>query len=52
MITFVEKHEILQMENHSPPEPMTPRDLAGITQILQFSRYQGPDSTPSWMKDI
>ena len=52
MIPFVEKHEILQLKNHLPPVPLTPRDLAGITQISQFSRNQGPDSTPAWMKDI
>ena len=52
MITFAGKTQGSNLENHLPTEPVTPRDLAGITQSSHFSRYQGPDSAPSWMKDI
>ena len=50
--TFVERHKILQPEIHSSTEPVNHKDLTGIMQISNPSRFQGPVTTPSQMKDL
>ena len=43
--------QILQPEIHSSTEPVKHKDLTGIMQISHPSQFQGPVTTPSWMKD-